>query len=97
MLRLNGIMGEAYSYLQWAMEFIDLADEHWGVTKNHTFEKHGSSFMPSIRRGVMVAMLQTFITIGSPQRVIKHQVEISDYPRKFPEIRVSNYSVKIIV
>ena len=62
MYRLSGIMGEAYSALAWATNFIDVADERWNVVENRSFAQHGSSFQPSFRRGVMVAQLDTVRT-----------------------------------
>jgi tetratricopeptide (TPR) repeat protein len=52
-IRLQGMRGEAYKLLAWALEMIEAVDEEYQVTTKRRFDECGSAFMPSIRRSVL--------------------------------------------
>ena len=56
---------EAYEYHKWAIEFIDLADEEFSVTKNRDFAEKGSAFRYSLRIGVMMNHLSMLKVLGT--------------------------------
>ena len=53
LIRLQGLGGEAYKMLSWALEMIEAVDEEFQVTAKKRFNECGSAFVPSIRRSVL--------------------------------------------
>ena len=52
MLRLQGMHGEAYRHLTWAIDMLEAVDQEFKVSERRAFDECGSAFRPSIKRAV---------------------------------------------
>ena len=52
LLRLQGMHGEAYRHLTWAIDMLEAVDQEFRVSERRAFDECGSAFRPSIKRAV---------------------------------------------
>jgi hypothetical protein len=78
LIKLLGMIGESYKYLDWAARFIEAADKKWKVVERKQFKECGSAFQHSIRRAVDLKLL----TLHHILRGSSFELETGAFPIK---------------
>ena len=77
MIRLHGLLAEAYKLEQWARKFIDLADNDFKVTEQDAYMEKGSAFRQTFRIGMLVSEFQTLNALRGEQVNGPYSMEMS--------------------
>ena len=83
---MTGLGGEAYKWEKWGLEFIELLDEEFKVTKEGSYQEKGSAFRKSFRIGIMMSHFINHSSLRAQQvhgpypmsEAIDKCIEISD-------------------
>jgi hypothetical protein len=76
-IRLFGMVAEAYRFQQWARTFIDLADEEFQVTKQKAYAEKGATFRQTFRIGMLMSELQSLSVLRGDTINGKYSMEMS--------------------